>query len=125
MSCGLEGFGIGAVDPYGMDYVDYGGSQFDWDAYINKGIDIVGAKVTNQPYYVYNPNVATQTTTYPVYDNSGRQVYPGGQYPGQYQPQAGAAIQTSNTGFGFNLSWQSALLGGIVLGAFLLGKKGR
>jgi hypothetical protein len=104
-----------------MDYA--GGPQFDWDAYINKGLDIVGAKVTDQPYYVYNPNVATQTTTYPVYDNAGRQVYSGaGQYP---QQQTGAAIQTSNSGFGFNLTWQTGLLLGVVAGAFLLGKKGR
>jgi hypothetical protein len=100
---GLQGF----LDESGLDF----------NGFINKGLDILGASVTDQPYYARNPNIATQTTSVPVFDPNARQ-----RQIAIQQQQAAAAVSATDRGVGFNINNQTLLIGGLVLFAVLFGK---
>ena len=94
--------------------------QFDengslvWIDSINRGIDVLGAWASRSPYY--SPDD-------PRFQRGGGGVdYPIG-YGGAVQP--GGLVPGSVTQTGFQLNWWTAALLGVVVGAFILGKKGR
>lgn len=93
-----------------------GQMQFDqygnpiWDT-INRGIDVVGAAWSRSPYI--SPDD-------PRYQQGG---YYNGGYPGSpAQVPAGYVPGTLNTQ-GFQINWWTAALIGLLVGAFLLGKR--
>ena len=88
----------GQTDPY-------------WADWINRGIDVVGARVGQGRYY--SPD-----------DPRFRGQFPGG---GTIVPGPGGPAFVPGTGgaSGFSVNWWAAALAGVVLGAFLLGKRGR
>jgi hypothetical protein len=88
----------GPTDPY-------------WADWINRGIDVVGARV-GQGRYI-SPD-----------DPRFRGQFPGG---GTIVPSPGGPAFVPGTvgAQGFQINWWAAALAGVVLGAFLLGKRGR
>jgi len=105
----------GLNEGYGLQgFLDDAG--FDFNSYINKGLDILGATVTDQPYYARNPNIATQTTSVPVFDPNARQRQVA------IQQQQAAAISATPSGLGFNINNQTLLIVGLVFAFFVLGK---
>lgn len=92
-----------------MDYYDFTNSAQDpWFAALNRGIDVVGARY-GQGQYVSPDN--------PMYRATG-----GGMVPGPVGP---GLVPGAVSGQGFQINWWAAALGGVLLGAFLLGRKGR
>lgn len=86
-----------------------------WAESINRGIDVVGARVGQGAYVSPDDPRFRQT--------GGGWITPGGQIvntPGGPALSPGAV----NAG-GFTINWWTAALLGIVVGAFLLGKRGR
>ena len=105
------------TDGFG-NYFDASGRQLDIYDLIARGIDVAGAYAGNSPYY--SPDD-------PRYRNGNRYPtnYPGQGYPGSpSQVPAGYVPGTVNTQ-GFQLNWWTAALIGVVVGSFLLGKRGR
>lgn len=119
-------YGLRGPSPYGdMDYGDQGG--FDWGSYVRDvtrtGLDIIGAVATEQPYYTYNPNVATSRTEtqFPVYDTRVGGA-PRVQYP-MYEPGREAGLTASRGGFNLQVSWPLIAGAGLLLGVFLVGRR--
>lgn len=100
------------TDGFG-NYFDAYGRTLDTNDLIARGIDVLGAWASRSPYYgPDDPRYRNQQGRYPSnYPVSG---YPaGGNVPATVNPQ------------GFQLTWWAAGLIGIVVGSFLLGKRGR
>lgn len=98
----------------GVTAFDWSGNRYDVYDLIARGIDVVGAATSNSPYV--SPDD-------PRYRNRGGGWFPG-QFPGQGIPPGSTVPATVNPQ-GFQLSWWAAGLIGVVVGAFLLGKRGR
>lgn len=101
----------------GQLYFDEYGNPI-WDS-INRGIDVIGAAVSDSPYY--SPDD-------PRYQQGGYS--PGGYYPQpQYYPQPaaqGGNLSLGSVGLsGVNVSPVTLLLGGIVLALIFFGKSRR
>lgn len=90
-----------------MDYL-YGYQDPAWLQLANRGIDVLGARY-GQGQYVSPDN--------PVYRQSG-----GG---GGLVPAGPALTPGAVSGQGFQINWWAAALGGVLIGAFLLGRRGR
>lgn len=116
--------GLGAV--YGLGDFDPSGGGFDWGGYFesisHQGLDILGATVTDTPYYAYNPNVATQTTSLPVYDPNARNARYGGAQP-VIQPSSQIAAGVSSQGISGQIPFWAIVGGAALLGAFLFGRR--
>jgi len=103
------------TDGFG-NYFDAYGRSLDINDLIARGIDVAGAWASRSPYY--SPDD-------PRYRQGNQQRYPAGGYPGSpSQVPAGYVPGTVNTQ-GFQLNWWTAALIGVVVGSFLLGKRGR
>jgi hypothetical protein len=104
------------TDGFG-NYFDRDGNQLSLYDLIARGIDVVGAGVSHSPYYSpddprYDERGAGGN--YPIYTGPGnRSQVPGGLVPGTVNAQ------------GFQLNWWTAALIGVLVGSFLLGKRGR
>jgi len=113
----------GLRGPYDMPMDDSGG--FDFGDYLrqvtDKGLDIIGAVATDQPFYSYNPNIATSTTQYPVYDPRVGGA-PRVQYP-MMEPRQDAGLTAGKGGFNLKVSWPLVAGAGLLIGAFLFGKR--
>lgn len=94
----------------GQLYFDSYGNPV-WDT-INRGIDVVGAAVSNSPYY--SPDD-------PRYQQDGY-YQTGGAYPAQYAG-GGAYVPGTVSTQGFQINWWTAALIGLLVGSFLLGKR--
>jgi hypothetical protein len=80
-----------------------------WVGWGDKALDIVGARYGQGRYYSPDdPRFATAQSTNMIYPPVGPSLSPG-------------AVSAS----GFQINWWTAALLGIVVGAFLLGKRGR
>lgn len=98
------------TDNFG-NYFDRYGRALDVNDLIARGIDVVGAWSSRSPYV--SPDD-------PRFRNRGGGWFPGG--GGQMVP-VGSAVPGSVNPQGFQLSWWAAGLIGVVVGAFLLGKR--
>lgn len=108
------------TDGYG-NYFDGSGRQLSYYDLIARGIDVAGAALSHSPYYSPD-DPRYQQGQYPVRYG---QNYPVSGYPGSpSQVPAGYVPGTVNTQ-GFQLNWWTAALIGVVIGSFLLGKRGR
>lgn len=83
-----------------------------WAESINRGIDVVGARI-GQGGYTSPDDPRYRAATWP----GGGLVVPTPTGPG-FSPGA-------VSGQGFSINWWTAALIGVVVGAFLLGKRGR
>lgn len=100
---GLEGFGIGQGYEFVTDTAPW------WGEPIDRSLDILGAR------YGHGDYVSPDNPRY-------RQGQYGGGSSTQNQSQYGFS-PGGVTGQGFQINWWTAALLGIVVGAFLLGKK--
>lgn len=97
------------------NYFDAEGRQLSINDLIARGIDVVGAWSSRSPYYSPDdPRYQQGRGGYPY-------GYPSG-YPAQQLPGGNFVPGTLNTQ-GFQLNWWTAALIGLLVGAFLLGKK--
>ena len=109
MSTGLAGFGIGDVSygDWSSDDGGYSGGYYTdrpwWADLASQGIDVFGGRIRG----------GRPVSTYPY-----SQQYGGTQGNGVFNPG-------SVTPSGFQINWQTALIGGVLVGAFLLGRRGR
>jgi hypothetical protein len=87
-----------------MDYL-YGYQDPAWLQIANRGIDVLGARY-GQGQYTSPDN--------PMYRQGGGMVATGP-----------ALTPGAVSGQGFQINWWAAALGGVLIGAFLLGRKGR
>lgn len=96
------------TDGYG-NYYDAFGRPIDWQSVIERGIDVVGAWSSRSPYYSPDDPRFQGRGNY-----SGYGPLPGGNQtfvPGAVTPQ------------GFSINWQTALIGGLLIGAFFIGRR--
>lgn len=101
------------MDEFG-NYFDANGRQLDIYDLIARGIDVAGAYAGRSPYI--SPND-------PRYRERRGGWYPQSGYPNQTRTNTGDYIPGSVNPRGFQLNWWSAALIGVVVGAFLLGKR--
>ena len=99
----------------GVTAFDWSGNRYDVYDLIARGIDVVGAATSNSPYV--SPDD-------PRYRNRGGGWFPQ-PLPNQTRTNTGDFIPGAVNDRGFQLNWWSAALIGVVVGAFLLGKRGR
>lgn len=99
------------TDGYG-NYFDEYGRTLSLNDLIARGIDVVGAATSNSPYY--SPDD-------PRYQGNFPYGYPS-PYPAQQLP-GGQFVPGTVSTQGFQLNWWSAALIGLLVGAFLLGKR--
>lgn len=106
---------------------DYGNGlgDFDWEGLLNtgadRGLDILGAVLTDAPYYSPNdPRFGYETVSRPVanYDPN-RTPYSMPQYP---QNPTQITARASTQGISGSIPTWALVLIGVVGGAFLLGK---
>jgi hypothetical protein len=88
-----------------MDYL-YGYQDPAWLQIANRGIDVLGARY-GQGQYTSPDN--------PMYRQGG----------GGMVATGPALTPGAVSGQGFQINWWAAALGGVLIGAFLLGRKGR
>jgi len=88
-----------------MDYL-YGYQDPAWLQIANRGIDVLGARY-GQGQYTSPDN--------PMYRQGG----------GGMVATGPALAPGAVSGQGFQINWWAAALGGVLIGAFLLGRKGR
>lgn len=94
--------GAQSTDPY---WVDWG----------NRALDIVGARY-GEGQYLSPDDPRYNQSSLPISNRSG-QVY--------YNNQGPALSPGAVTAQGFQLNWWTAALLGVIVGSFLLGKRGR
>lgn len=103
------------MDNWG-NYFDANGRQLDIYDLIARGIDVAGAYAGRSPY------ISPDDPRYR--DDRYQQPYGYG-FPNQTRTRSGDFIPGAVNDRGFQLNWWSAALIGVVVGAFLLGKRGR
>lgn len=100
------------------DYYDQPGQDEWWQGYVydstQKGLDILGARYGENNYYSPDDPRFRQSGRAPVPVGNPPQYVGGGQFvPGTVSTQ------------GFQINWWTAALGGLLIGAFVLGKNRR
>ncbi len=100
-----------------MAYMPYVSNDPYWVDWGDRALDIVGARYGEGRYY--SPDD-------PRFDpqQAGGYGYPSAA-PVVYTPQGPALSPGAVSAQGFQLNWWTAALLGVVVGAFLLGKRGR
>ena len=108
-----EANGMAGITGLGDFFTGGYGGGIDWQAIIERGIDVAGARLGRSPYFSpddprYRPNV---NIGYP----------PGYGFPPGGRPDQVSA-DVSPAGTQFTVPWWAWAFGGIVVGSFLLGK---